>query len=483
VTPTSQSPAFESPDTRPSRIRIIAIIVATALFMEQLDATVLATALPSMARSFGVHPLQMSIALTSYLLSLAVFIPASGIIADHFGTKRVFNGAIILFTLGSILCSQAPNLPLLVAARIIQGMGGAMMVPVGRIILLRSVPKSGLVSAMAWFLVPALIGPVLGPPLGGFITTYLSWRWIFFINIPIGVLGGVFATLLIPDIRESHHARFDFPGFALSGVALACLTFGFTMVTRGSQAAVAVPLLAIGALGAAAYYVYARRRPNAILDLRLMRVQTFRVSTIAGSLSRITWGAVPFLLPMMMQLGFGMTAAASGAITFTSAAGAMLMKAFAGPILKRFGFRKVLIWNQLLATVCIAACATFTPGWPLAAMFAVLLAGGFFQSLQFTAYNTIAYAELRPDRMSAATSFYTVFQQLMLSMGICVAAGALAVSSAVAGHASPHASDFRIAFLVVSLASLLCGPLCAALPENAGAEMSGHRKPAAQEVV
>jgi MFS family permease len=204
-------PPFPNAPSDQRRIRTIALIVATALFMEQLDATVLSTALPSMARSFGVHPLQMSIALTSYLLSLAVFIPASAVVADRFGTRRVFNGAIILFTLGSILCSQATSLPLLVAARVIQGLGGAMMVPVGRIILLRSVPKSGLVSAMAWFLVPALIGPVLGPPLGGFITTYLSWRWIFFINIPIGILGGVLSTLLIPDIREAGRHASTFP--------------------------------------------------------------------------------------------------------------------------------------------------------------------------------------------------------------------------------------------------------------------------------
>jgi MFS family permease len=341
------------------------------------------------------------------------------------------------------------------------------------------VPKSELVSAMAWFLVPALVGPVLGPPLGGFITTYLSWRWIFFINIPIGILGGTLATLLIPDIRETHRTPFDAPGFVLSGIALACLTFGFTLASRGSQAVDAIVLLAIGVVSGAAYVVYARRRTNAILDLRLMRVQTFRVSTIAGSLSRITWGAVPFLLPMMMQLGFGMSAAASGMITFMSAAGAMLMKAFAAPILRRFGFRRVLIWNQLLATLCIAACATFTRGWPPLAIFAILLAGGFFQSLQFTAYNTIAYAELRPDRMSAATSFYTVFQQLMLSMGICVAAGALALSAGIAGHPNPDLGDFRIAFLVVSFASLACGPLCARLPAAAGAEMSGHRGPAA----
>ena len=468
-------PTPDQPDNARGHIRTIALIVATALFMEQLDATVLATALPSMARSFGVHPLHMSIALTSYLLSLAVFIPASGIMADRFGTRRVFNAAIGLFTLGSVLCSLSQNLPLLVAARLIQGMGGAMMVPVGRIILLRSVPKAKLVSAMAWFLVPALIGPVVGPPLGGFITTYLSWRWIFYINIPIGLLGGTLATLLIPDIRGDQAVRFDAPGFALTGVALACLTFGFTLASRGSESAVALLLLLLGFLSGGAYLFYARQRSNAILDLRLMRVQTFRVSTLAGSLSRITWGAVPFLLPMMMQLGFGLSAAASGAITFTSAAGAMLMKAAAGPILKRFGFRRVLIWNQLLATICTAACALITHGWPIFAIYALLLAGGFFQSLQFTAYNTIAYADLRADRMSAATSFYTVFQQLMLSMGICVAAGALALSAHVLGRSAPTLVDFRVAFLVVSVASLFCGPLCAKLPPSAGEELSGHR--------
>ncbi|GAB0113348.1 MFS transporter [Acidisoma sp. C75] len=474
-------PTPDQTETSRGRIRTISLIIATSLFMEQLDATVLATALPSMARSFGVRPLHMSIALTSYLLSLAVFIPASGVIADRFGTKRVFNTAIGLFTLGSILCSQSASLPLLVAARLLQGMGGAMMVPVGRIILLRSVPKSELVSAMAWFLVPALVGPVLGPPLGGFITTYLSWRWIFFINIPIGIVGATLATLLIPDIRGDRQTHFDWPGFVLSGLALACLTFGFTLASRGSQGRDATLLLLLGFLASGLYILYARRRPNAILDLRLMQVQTFRVSTLAGSLSRITWGAVPFLLPMMMQLGFGMSAAASGGITFMSAAGAMLMKAFAAPILRRFGFRRVLIWNQLLATACIAACAAISHAWPLPALFAVLLAGGFFQSLQFTAYNTIAYADLRADRMSAATSFYTVFQQVMLSMGICVAAGALALSAHAFGRPAPALPDFRIAFVVVSLASLLCGPLCARLPATAGAELSGHGSPRSKD--
>jgi EmrB/QacA subfamily drug resistance transporter len=467
-------PAAKSSPIAPS-FRVIALIVAVALFMEQLDATVISTSLPAMARSFDVKLLHMSVALTSYLLSLAIFIPASGVLADRFGTRRVFNGAIILFTLGSILCAQAPSLSLLVAARVIQGAGGAMMIPVSRLILLRSVAKKDLVSAMAWFLIPALIGPVIGPPLGGFITTYLSWRWIFYINIPIGVAGAVLSTLLIPDIREGGGQRFDLPGFLLSGATLACLTFGFTLATRGADTREWILLLLGGFLGGAAYILYARRRSNAILDLRLMRVQTFRVSTIAGSLSRVTWGAVPFLLPMMMQLGFGFSAAQSGLVTFSTAAGAMLMKVVAAPILRRFGFRNTLIWNQLLATACIAACATFRPGTPMPLIYAVLLVGGFFQSLQFTAYNTIAYADLRPERMSAATGFYIVFQQLMLSMGICLAAASLSATSLLAGRQVPDLGDFHIAFLVVSAVSLLAGPLCARLPAAAGAEMSGHR--------
>ena len=460
---------------RAPSFRVVASIVSVALFMEQLDATVLSTALPAMARTFDVRVLHMSVALTSYLLSLAIFIPASGIIADRFGTRRIFNSAILLFSLGSILCAQAPSLPLLVVARIIQGAGGAMMIPVGRLILLRSVAKKDMVSAMAWFLVPALVGPVIGPPLGGFITTYLSWRWIFYINIPIGLIGGVLATWLIPDIRENRGARFDLPGFLISGATLSCLTFGLTLATRGSDTLEGLLLLLGGMAGAALYLIYAWGRSDAILDLRLMRVQTFRISTVAGSLSRITWGAVPFLLPMMMQLGFGLSAAASGVITFTTAGGAMLMKLVAGPILKRLGFRTTLIWNQLLATACIMACATFQPSTPILLIYVILFVGGFFQSLQFTAFNTIAYADLKPERMSAATGFYTVFQQLMLSTGICLAAAALSASSGLGHRHTPDLSDFHLAFLVVGVVSLLSGPLCARLPKTAGDEMSGHR--------
>ncbi|PTR34508.1 EmrB/QacA subfamily drug resistance transporter [Luteibacter sp. OK325] len=456
--------------------RTVALIIASAMFMEQLDGTILATALPSMAESFDVSPLHMSVALTSYMLSLAVFIPASGAIADRYGSRNVFRSAIALFTIGSILCGLSGNLPLLVLSRLLQGMGGAMMVPVGRLVLLRSVPKSELVSAMSWLLVPALIGPVIGPPLGGFIVTWASWRWIFYINVPIGIAGMWLATKYVPDVRIAERQRFDRVGFVLSGISLSCLVFGLEMASRGGTAGSASAGLMFGGLIVGAVYVWhSRRVANPILDLSLMRFPTFRLSVIAGSLTRITAGSVPFLLPLMMQLGFGFSAAHSGVVTFVSALGAMLMKATAAPVLRMWGFRATLVWNGVLSMVCVALCAAFRPDWPLWTIYTILLLSGFFQSLQFSAYNTVAYADIPSERFSSATSFYTTFQQLMLSVGICVAAAALHVSVTWNGHEHAQLPDFSVAFLVVTFVSLIAAPVCLALPRNAGAEMSGHR--------
>ncbi len=458
--------------------RTTALIVASALFMEQLDGTVLVTALPSMARSFGTEPLRMNVALTAYLLSLAVFIPASGKVADRFGSRTVFRAAIALFTVGSVLCAQADSLGFLVAARIVQGIGGAMMVPVGRLVLLRSVEKSELVSAMTWLMIPAMIGPIVGPPVGGFLVTYLPWRWIFYINVPIGLLGMALAGRYIRDIREPGRVNFDLPGLVLSGISLACLMFGLETISRGvASAGWAAAILAVGIGSGALYVRHSRRHPQPVLDFRLMRVPTFSLSVIGGGLTRISAGAVPFLLPMMLQLGFGMSAASSGLITFASSAGSMLMKFAAKPILRRLGFRNTMMWNGLIATLFLASFAALRPSWPIAAIYAVLLVGGFFQSLQFTAYNTIAYAEIPRAQMSAATSFYTTFQQLNLTLGICVAAGALAGSIALTGHSHPLLPDYSAAFLVVATISLLASPTCARLPRDAGDELSGHATP------
>jgi EmrB/QacA subfamily drug resistance transporter len=456
--------------------RTVALIIASAMFMEQLDGTILATALPSMAESFDVSPLHMSVALTSYMLSLAVFIPASGAIADRYGSRNVFRSAIALFTIGSILCGLSGSLPLLVLSRLLQGMGGAMMVPVGRLVLLRSVPKSELVSAMSWLLVPALIGPVIGPPLGGFIVTWASWRWIFYINVPIGIAGMWLATKYVPDVRIAERQRFDRVGFVLSGISLSCLVFGLEMASRGATAGLGSTGLILGGLAVGAVYVWhSKRVANPILDLSLMRFPTFRLSVIAGSLTRITAGSVPFLLPLMMQLGFGFSAAHSGVVTFVSALGAMLMKATAAPVLRMWGFRATLVWNGVLSMVCVALCAAFRPDWPIWTIYTVLLLSGFFQSLQFSAYNTVAYADIPSERFSSATSFYTTFQQLMLSLGICVAAAALHVSVTLNGREHAQLPDFSVAFLVVTFVSLIAAPVCLALPRNAGAEMSGHR--------
>ncbi|MBV9782320.1 MAG: DHA2 family efflux MFS transporter permease subunit [Acidisphaera sp.] len=472
-----QEPVTEEPPLTASRTRLTALIVACALFMQNLDSTVIATALPTMAHAFGADPVHMNVALTSYLLSLAVFIPASGWMADRFGSRTVFRAAILVFTVGSVLCGRANGLTFLVLARIVQGMGGAMMLPVGRLLLLRSVAKSELVAAMAWLTVPALIGPVVGPPLGGFIVTYVSWRWIFDINVPIGLLGIVLVTLYVNDVREPEPDRFDASGLVFSAVALSALMFGLETAGRGVvPARITLAMLGVGLLAAIAYWWHARRHPHPVLDLSLMRIPTFGISVLSATLFRVGIGAVPFLLPLMLQLGFGDSAAQSGAITFASSAGALIMKPAAQWALRRVGFRDTLLWNGIVSAVLLALYAAFRPAWPAAAIYAALLLGGFFRSLQFTAYNVLSYADIPRERMSAATGLYSTVQQLSLTLGISLGAGALEISMAVAGHGRPALADFSVAFLAVAGISFLAAPLSLLLPARAGAEMSGQRR-------
>ncbi len=467
----TQPTSVKQPD-----FRVAALIVASAMFMEQLDGTVLATALPAMAQSFHVGPLRMNVALTSYLLSLAVFIPASGHVADRFGTRHVFRAAIGLFTVGSVLCALSVSLPMLVASRVLQGIGGAMMVPVGRLVILRATPRQDLVRAMTWVLVPGQIGPVLGPPLGGFFVSTLSWHWIFYINVPVGFLGMVMVSLFIEDARGESRLPFDWLGFVLSGTSLACLMFGFEFLSRGVASGLQGGLiLGVGLVAGVVYVHHAREEQNPILDLRLMKVPSFRISVLAGSLTRITGGAVPFLLPMMMQLGLGFSAARSGLITCAAACGAMLMKAVGGPVLRRFGFRDTLVWNGLLATLLLMCLAACRPGWPMWLLYVLIFTGGFFQSLQYTAYNTVAYADIPRAMTSRAASFYSTFQQLMLSAGICVAAAALSASVAVGHRTIPRPADFSVAWITVGLITLLACPVSACLARNAGQDMTGRR--------
>jgi EmrB/QacA subfamily drug resistance transporter len=462
--------------------RIVPLIVATSLFMENMDSTVIATSLPAIAKALGTNPLALKLAVTSYLLSLAICIPASGWTADRFGGRNVFRAAIGVFVLGSIGCAASHSLEQFVFARIVQGMGGAMMTPVGRLIMVRSIDKRLLVNAMSLVTMPALIGPICGPPLGGFITTYASWHWIFLINVPIGIAGIALASRYIANVRVEHHDPFDFLGFALSALAIAGLAFGLSaMGLESLPVGVVAALLVIGTISAVAYVIHARRCPAPILDLSLLKLPTFRASIVGGFLFRLGIGALPFLLPLLLQIGFDLTPFQSGLITFTAALGAMFMKAAVASVLSRFGFRNVLLYNAIISSAFLAACATFAPGMPFWVMIAILLSGGFFRSLQFTSINTIAYAEIEPPMMSRATTMVAVAQQLALSTGVAVGALVVQLTLVVKGSATMGASDFPPAFLIVSLMSVSAIVFFYQLPLDAGTELSG-RKAAEPEV-
>jgi EmrB/QacA subfamily drug resistance transporter len=466
----------------PPRI-LVPLIVACALFMENLDATVLSTALPAIAHDLHQSPIQLKLALTSYLLTLAVFIPASGWVADRFGTRIVFRLAILIFACGSALCGFANSIGALVAARAFQGIGGAMMVPVGRLVILRTIPRSEFVGALAWLTMPALMGPVLGPPVGGFITTYFNWRWIFWINLPMAALGIALATLFIPNVRGETISRFDYLGFVLSGIGLAAL-----VSASGAFDAVGIPLwivislFVVGSVAVVLYVLHAHRAEAPILDLKLLRVPTFRAGIVGGSLFRLGVGATPLLLPLLLQLGFGMTPLNSGLLTFVTAVGAIGMKTVAGTILKRFGFRAVLLVNSIVSGALIAIPAFFTVRTPIGFMVTILFVGGFFRSLQFTCINAISVAEIEQPQMSQATSFTSVFQQLALSLGITVGASILQLSLALRHSETLIASDFAAAFLVVGFISALSFVSFARLPKNAGEEVAGRKRVASAAV-
>ena len=456
--------------------RAVPLLVACALFMETLDSSIVATALPAMARSLGRDPLELSMAITSYLLSLAVFIPISGWMADRFGGRTVFRAAILVFTAGSVACGLADSLAQLVAARILQGAGGAMMVPVGRLILLRAVPKARLVRAMAYVTIPALVGPVVGPPLGGFLATYASWRWIFLINVPIGLLGFVLVSLLIANRREGAARPLDARGFALAGVGLAGLMLGLEALGRGAlPAPVTAGLLAAGALASFGYAAHARACPHPIVDFALMRIPTFRAALLGGLFFRIGLGAIPFLLPLMLQVGFGLSPFASGLITFAGAAGALSMKFVAAPILRRIGFRRVLLVNTAISALFLIGYALFEPSTPHAVIIAVLLVAGFFRSLQFTALNTLCYADAPPELLSRATSLVSVAQQVSLSLGVGLGATCLHLTLAWQGSASLGPDSFDAAYAAIGLMSLTALIFFHPLAPDAGAEVSGHR--------
>lgn len=456
--------------------RLTAAIVATALFMQNLDSAAVATALPAMARDFGRPAEQLGAAVTAYLVSLTVFIPASGWVADRFGAKRVFLAAILVFSAASAACGAADSFGALVAARIVQGIGGAMMVPVGRLLLLRGVRKDELISVTTWLTMPGLLGPVLGPPLGGLLTDALSWRWVFWINIPVGVLGLLLAWRLIPAPPRDAPPPLDARGLVLSGAALAALMFGLENAGRSLVPAwLWAGALAAGlALGWAAIR-HARRAPAPAIDLSLLAVPSFRVAAVAGTWFRIAAGVTPFLLALTLQTGFGWSATESGLVAFATALGAFAMKPLVRPVLRAFGFRNTLLANTGVAAIGIALPAAFGADWPVLLVFGCLALGGLARSLQFTAYNSLAFADLPQGRLSAATAFYGVAQQLPSALGVVLAGASLAVTTALAGRETAGLADFAAGFWVAGVVCLAALPATARLPRDAAREVSGHR--------
>ncbi|MCK9917869.1 MFS transporter [Microbacteriaceae bacterium K1510] len=457
------------------RDRIVPLIIAVALFMENMDSTVIATSLPAIATDIGTNPLALKLAVTSYLLSLAVFIPASGWTADRFGARAVFSAAIAVFMIGSVGCALSSSLTDFVIARIVQGMGGAMMTPVGRMVLVRTIDRRELIGAMAWVSTPALIGPVLGPPIGGFITTYATWHWIFLINIPMGVLGIALALRYIPDVKADERERFDLIGMALAGLGIAGVAFGLSVLGLNFLPLwIVVVLVAGGACFIVAYLVHARRIANPVLDLTLFRLPTFFGSVVGGFLFRLGIGALPFLLPLMLQIGFGMNPFHSGLVTFATALGAFGMKWATTSILRNYGFRNVMTVNAVVSALFLGVCAFFTAATPIWVMVILLFAGGFFRSLQFTSINSLAYAEVDPQRAGRATSLVSVAQQLAMSSGVAVGAMAVELTLRLRGGTTFQAADFPPAFLAVAAISALSVFFFARLAPDAGAEMSAR---------
>ena len=436
---------------------IIALLVAGALFMEQLDGTVIATALPQMAQSFGVAAVDLNIGMSAYLLTVAVFIPASGWVTDRFGARTVFALAIVTFTLSSVLCAASGTLSQFTAARVLQGIGGAMMVPVGRLIVLRNTEKQHFVRMIAYLTWPALTAPVVGPPLGGLITTYSSWHWIFLLNVPLGVAGLGLALILIPNTRGESRGGFDWSGFALTGLASFSLMYGLEAIGRGRiDWYIAAPLLCTG-LGAGIYAVrHALRIAHPLLDLTAFRVPSFAITVGGGVLFRTAVSAVPFLLPLMFQLAFGLSPLDSGLLLLAVFAGNLGMKPATTTVLGRFGFRRTLIWNGVLAIATVFACGLLTATTPTAVTLAVLFLSGLSRSMQFTTINALSFCDLDQPRMSGANTLFSMLQQMGNALG--VAGGAIMLRAAAlthAGDAGTPATDFHIAFWAIGLVGLI----------------------------
>lgn len=466
----------ESPDHRTDP-RLIAAIVASALFMQNLDSAAVFTALPAMARDLNEPPARMGAAVTAYLVALTVFIPFSAWLGDRVGAKRLFLAALALFAAASAACALADGLGTLVAARLVQGMAGAMMLPVARLLVLRQARKDEIVRAMTWLTMPALLGPIAGPPLGGLLTDAFGWRAVFLVNVPVAALGIALSAWKIPAIPARDPGPPDVVGLLLVGVALAGLMFGLETVGRG-----AVPpllpeaALLLGAVIGVLAVRHCLRAARPALDLSLLRLPSYFHSAVTATLFRIGAGASPFLVPTLLQIGFGYGATEAGFLSFATALGAFGMKPLVRPLLARFGFRTVIVAGALLAGLSVASCALIGPGWPWLAVFLLLAAGGLVRSLLFTSLGALSVAELPTERLASATALSQTLQQLSPALGVVLATASLEASAALSGRGEGAlaAADFAVAFVVAGVVAMSAAPLFARMPADAGTAVSGH---------
>ncbi|WP_312154892.1 MFS transporter [Lelliottia nimipressuralis] len=453
-----------------------ALLVAGAFFMEFLDGTVIATALPDMAKSFGVQAVDLNIGISAYLITLAVLIPASGWIADRFGARKVFAVALAIFTLASVFCGLSTTVDQFVAMRVLQGMGGALMVPVGRLAVLRTTPKHQLITAIATLTWPALVAPIIGPPLGGFITSYADWRWIFFINVPLGIVAIILALRIIPDLHDDERRPFDMPGFIATTIAMVSLVYAMeSMGAQHSQGLLTLGLLVVGAVTLIYALRHFHRAQWPMIRLDAMQVPTFRVTMYGGSLFRASISAVPFLLPLMFQVGFGMDAFHSGLLVLAVFVGNLTIKPATTPLIRRLGFRKLLLINGALNVLSLLACAFISPQTPVWLIMLILYLGGVFRSIQFTAVSTLAFADVPSAQMSYANTLFSTATQLAVGLGITLGAIGIRIGEKMGdflGMTSVPGISFRLAFVAIALICLVGMVDTLRLTKDAGSAVS-----------
>ena len=454
--------------------RITPLILAVALFMEMMDSTVIATSLPAIAADIGTEPISLKLALASYLVALAIFIPISGWMADRFGARNVFRGAIVVFMLGSIACAFADSLLTFVLARFVQGVGGSMMTPLSRLILIRNTPKKELINAWAWLTVPALFGPLAGPPVGGFLTTYFSWHWIFYINIPIGIIGIILASKYLSGTGYREKRKLDWVGFLLCGSSFSGLIFGLSVISLPALPPIfGVSVAAAGFICGIIYVFYAKRVENPVLDLRVFEEPIFKTATYAGFVFRVAIGGVPFLFPLMLQIGFGYSPFEAGMITFIGAVGAISMKFFLRPALKKFGFRSLLIVGVCISAVLTVGQGNFSAQTPVWVMMSLLLFMGFFRSMYFTSLNTLTFTQTTPAHTASATVISSVSIQLAFALGVAITA-LLLEGIAFARGVEVGVAEMQIVFFILAGITVLSLLPLFALSKQVGDDVSGH---------